>query len=101
MSSQTFDLGSRATGHREVVVETPLGFMVVRWAKQGKKVEIELPEGLTAHLGMARAVQAAVFVEPGDSGPRPKYNFLIPRLNPGGDLAGVKVLQRLVIGAQK
>jgi hypothetical protein len=73
----------KPTKENPIVIETPMGFIVIKKARRG--VEIELPEGMVAHKGMDRAVETAKFCDLDEDGfARPKFSLLAcERVKPG------------------
>lgn len=86
MKRQTLKIDRKSS----IVIETPLGMITIEYAGSPRNFAVLLPDGLTAHRTMQRAVDSARFLTRGEDGQlRPRYQMLVPKVGEHGEILGV------------
>ena len=81
------------TKNGEIVIETPVGHIIIQWTARPRKVIIELPGGLRAHKSMGRALEDGKYLRVRDGRVVPIFQVLVPKLDGNGEFAGVMELK--------
>ncbi len=80
-----------------VVIEHPAGFIeIVRTAS--KRIEVRLPDGVSAWHGMDRAQLHAKYLKVEDGKVVPAYELLQPQIGPDGELVGIQTPEPIRFG---